>query len=57
MFEDSEYIFVLVQTSFQLTKTVHLKLKQPVLKDCVAIGVSNAQVEGVPYDKEGLPID
>jgi len=57
MVEDSEYLSVLVQTSFQLTNTVHPKLKQLVLKDCVTVGVSNAQVEGVHYDKEALPSD
>ena len=53
--EDSEYLSVLVQTSFQLTNTAHPKLKQPVLKDCVTVGLSNAQVEGVLYDPTELP--
>lgn len=57
MVEDSEYLSVLVQISFQLTNTVHPKLKQLELKSCVAVGVSNAQVEGIPYDKESLPSD
>lgn len=54
MEEDSGYLSVIVQTSFQLTNTIHTKLRQPVLKDCVVVGVSNAHVEGVHYDKQAL---
>lgn len=57
MVDDSEFLSVIVQTSFQLTNTVHPKLKQSVLKDCVAEGVGNAKIEGVHYDKETLPSD
>ena len=32
MVQDSEYLSVLIQTSFQLTNTVHPKLRQPILK-------------------------
>ena len=53
--EDSEYLSVLVQTSFQLTNTAHPKLKKPVLKDYVTVGISNGQVEGVLYDPSELP--
>lgn len=55
MAEDSEYLSVIVQASFQLTNTSHPKLKQPILKDCVTIGLANAQVEGVLYDPSALP--
>lgn len=55
MIEDSEYLSTLVQDSFQLTNTAHPKLKQLVLKDCVTVGLSNAQVEGVLYDPTELP--
>ena len=55
MIEDSEYLSTLVQASFQLTNTAHPKLKQPVLKDCVTVGLSHAQVEGVIYDPNELP--
>nr|AXB54821.1 polyprotein [Pinus nigra virus 1] len=55
MADESEFLSVIVQTSFQLTNTVHPKLKQPVLKDCVTVGIGNAQIEGVHYDKETLP--
>lgn len=57
MGDDNEYLLVLVQTSFQLTNTVHPKLKQPVLRDCVSTGIGNAQVEGVSYDSIGIPND
>jgi len=55
MTEESEYLSVIGQASFQLTNTAHPKLKQPVLKDCVTVGLSNAQVEGVLYDQTELP--
>lgn len=55
MAEDSEYLSVIGQASFQLTNTAHPKLKQPVLKGCVTVGLSNAQVEGVLYDPFELP--
>lgn len=55
MAEESEYLSVIGQASFQLTNTAHPKLKQPVLKDCVTVGMSNAQVEGVLYDPTELP--
>ena len=55
MAEESEYLSVIGQASFQLTNTAHPKLKQPVLKDCVTVGLSNAQVEGVLYDPTELP--
>ena len=42
MEEDSDSLSVLVQTSFQLTNTTHPKLKKPVLRDCVTVGLSNA---------------
>ena len=54
MVEDSEYLSIISQASFQLTNTVHPKLKQPVLRDCVTVGISNAQVEGVLYDSTEL---
>ena len=57
MIEDSDYLSILVQTSFQLTNTAHPKLKQPVLKYCVTVGLLNAQVEGVLYDPTELPTD
>jgi len=57
MVDDSEFLSVIVQTSFQLTNTVHPKLKQRVLKDCVTVGVGNAQIESVHYEKESLPND
>lgn len=57
MVDDNEFLSVIVQTSFQLTNIVHPKLKQWVLKDCVTVGVGNAQIEGVYYDKESLPSD
>lgn len=56
MAEESEYLSLIGQASFQLTNTAHPKLKQPVLKDCVTVGLTNAQVEGVLYDQEELPI-
>jgi len=55
MAKDSEYLSVIGQASFQLTNTAHPKLKQPILKDCVTVGLSNAQVEGVLYDPSELP--
>jgi len=55
MIEDSEYLSTLAQDYFQLSNTAHPKLKQTVLKDCVTIGISNAQVEGVLYDQTELP--
>lgn len=55
MIEDNEYLSAIVQASFQLTNTAHPRLKQPVLKDCVTVGLSNAQVEGVLYDPSELP--
>lgn len=57
MVDDSEYLSILIQTSFQLTNIVHPKLKQLVLRDCVTVGISNAQVKGVTYEKEALPND
>ena len=57
MVDNSEYLSVIVQTSFQLTNTIHPKLKQPVLRDCVIVGLTNANVEGVNYDDIGLPSD
>jgi len=57
MVNDSEFLSVLVQTSFQLTNIVHPKLRQPVFRDCVSVGLNNAQVEGVSYDSIGLPND
>ena len=56
MVDDSEFLSVIVQTSFQLTNTVHPKLKQPVLKDCITVGIGNAQIEGVHYEKNPYPI-
>jgi len=55
MIEDNEYLSTLVQASFQLTNTAQPKLKQPVLKDCVTVGLSHAEVEGVLYDLAELP--
>lgn len=57
MAAESEYLSVIIQNSFQLTNTVHPKLKQPVLRDCVTVGLTNADVEGVCYDEIGLPSD
>lgn len=54
LINDSEYLSIIIQTSFQLTNTVHPKLKQPVLKDCVTVGMTNAQVEGVVYSPEDI---
>jgi len=55
MADESEYLSVIGQASFQLTNIAHPKLKQPVLKDCVTVGLSNSQVEGVLYDPIELP--
>ena len=57
MVDESEYLSIIIHTSFQLTNTVHPKLKQLVLRDCVSVGLNNAQVEEVSYDSIGLPND
>jgi hypothetical protein len=57
MIEDSEFVSLIIQTSFQLNNTVHPKLRQPVLRDCVTTGISNAEAAGVSYEDVGLPSD
>ena len=55
MVDSSEFLSVMIQTSFQLTNIIHLKLKESVLKDCVSVGLNNAQFKGISYDSIGLP--
>jgi hypothetical protein len=57
MIEDSEFVSLIIQTSFQLNNIVHPKLRQPVLRDCVTTGISNAEAAGVSYEDVGLPSD
>jgi hypothetical protein len=57
MIEDSEFVSLIIQTAFQLNNTVHPKLRQPVLRDCVTTGISNAEAAGVSYEDVGLPSD
>lgn len=56
MVDESEYLSVIIQTSFQWNSIVHPKLKH-VLRDCISVGLTNADVEGVSYDEIGLPQD
>lgn len=55
MVDSSEFLSTMIQMSFKLTNTIHLKLKQLVLRDCVLVGLNNAQVEWVSYDSIGIP--
>ena len=57
LIDNSEYLYIIIQTSFQMTNTIHPKLKQPVLKDCVTVGLSNAEVEGAVFSPKEIPND